>query len=114
MRQCLSALVWLHWQANFDSYCINPDILGEKRAKSGRVGGCMGVGGWVGNSGRGSLAVHVFQGKCRLFAKGWGSLCRNGWSMAYPVCGRSFRPVPLCLAQIGTVFANQATYPYVT
>ena len=45
-------IVWLHYPAILDSFCTNPEILGEKRAKSGRVGG---------NSGWGRLALHVFQ-----------------------------------------------------
>ena len=28
------------------------------------------------------------------------SLCRNGFSLAYPRCGRGFRAVALCLAKI--------------
>ena len=46
MRQCPSALVCLHRPANLDSFCTNPEILGEKRVKSGRVSG-WGVGGWA-------------------------------------------------------------------
>ena len=38
-RLCPSALVWLHYPANLDSFCTNPEILGEKRAKTGWVGG---------------------------------------------------------------------------
>ena len=30
--------MWLHWPANLDSFVTNPEILSEKRAKSGRVG----------------------------------------------------------------------------
>ena len=43
-RLCPSALVWLHYPANLDSFCTNPEILGEKRAKTGWVGG-WGAGG---------------------------------------------------------------------
>ena len=38
-RLCPSTLVWLHLPANSDSFTPNPEILGEKRAKSGWVGG---------------------------------------------------------------------------
>ena len=31
--------MWLHWPANLDSFCTNLEILGEKRAKTGWVGG---------------------------------------------------------------------------
>ena len=44
-RLCPSALVWFHWPANLDSFCTNPEIPGEKRAKTGWVGGCR-AGGW--------------------------------------------------------------------
>ena len=37
-RLCPLALVWLHYPANLD-VCTNPEILGEKRAKTGWVGG---------------------------------------------------------------------------
>ena len=61
--------------------------------------------GWVGgggvrNSVSGSLAVRVFQANAGTLPKVVGSLSRNGWSMAYPRCGRSFRPAALCLAEI--------------
>ena len=59
------ALVWLHWPANLDSFCTNPEILGEKRTKSGRVGG-WGAGRQAGgyNSGSGCLALRVCQALC--------------------------------------------------
>ena len=43
-RLCPSALVWLHYPTNLHSFCTNPEILGEKRAKTGWLGG-WGVGG---------------------------------------------------------------------
>ena len=39
MKQRPAAFAWLHRLTNLDSFCTNPDIPGEKRAKSGRVGG---------------------------------------------------------------------------
>ena len=52
-----------------DSLCTNPEILGEKRAKTGWVGG-WGAGGWEIRL----LAVFslCFPAKCRLLAKGCG------------------------------------------
>ena len=57
-------------------------------------------GGWVGNSGSGSLALHVFSAECRLLALGCGFFVPNGCVLAYPRCGRNFRPLALCLATI--------------
>ena len=54
----------------------------------------------MGNSGWGCLAVRVFQENAGSLPKAMGSLCRNGCGLAYLRCGRSFRPVALCLAKI--------------
>ena len=89
-RQCRSALLWLHWPTNFDSYCAYPEIPGEKRANSDRVGD-----GWVGNSGSEWLSccpsfTRLLAEGCSFFVPKW----------VWPRCGRSFRPVALCLAEI--------------
>ena len=71
------------------------EILGVKRAISGRVGG-----GRVGNSATGCLAVRVFQANTGSVPVVVGSLCRSGWDLALPRCGISFSLVALCLAEI--------------
>ena len=68
---------------NLDRFWTNPEIPGEKRAKSGRVGY------WV--------AVHVFQENAGSLPRVVGSLCRNGCGLAYPRYRRSFRRIALCL-----------------
>ena len=53
----------------------------------------------MGNSASGPLAVRVFQAPRVVHY-----LCRNACGLAYPRCGRSFRPVPLCLAKVEPVY----------
>ena len=71
MRQCLSALVLIDWPTNLDTFCANPEILGEKCAKSGRERGwaVWGMGGWA--VWVGAVLLSMF---FRLFGKGCGSL----------------------------------------
>ena len=68
-RQCPLALEWLHWPTNLDSFCTNPEILGEKAANlvgregEGRVGGEFGLG---------LPCSSCLSGEYRLLAKGCG------------------------------------------
>ena len=96
-KLCLSALVWLHYPANSDSFCTNPEILGEKSAKTGWVGG-WGVGGWEIRL----LAVlpSVFSSQMQALSQGLWVLCAEMGGLAYPRCRRGFRAVALCLAKV--------------
>ena len=69
-KLCPSALVWLHYPANSDSFCTNPEILGEKSAKTGWVGG------WGGGAIR-LLAVlpSVFSSQMQALSQGLWVLC---------------------------------------
>ena len=53
----------------------------------------------VGNS-VGAVLLSVFSGEYRLLAKDCGFFVQNGCGLAYPRCGKTFRPVALCLAEI--------------
>ena len=76
-------------------FCTNPEILCEKRAKTGWVGG-WGVGGREIRL----LAVllSVFSSQMQAHSQGLWFLCAEmGVACRY---GRSFRAVALCLAKI--------------
>ena len=58
----------------------------------------------VDNSGSGCLALRVCLVNSGSEPMVVGSLCRSGWGLALPRCGKSFSLVTLCLAEIEPLY----------